>query len=204
MKVIAIEGPSYAGKSTAIRHLRRRGYEDRAYIANCYVKQIGRQDVVPPARTASAAEQVAAFDTFMAVEEARVRTALVGAKPFVILDRSVDTLLAHAHALDALFGYAVQHRLRDRLQVLPHLRPDHTLYLDVPAEVLGLRRKTSGHTAAEPDYFLHEPAFLTHTRDYFLTHARPPVSREVTVIPADTSPEDIAHAVEALVSYWTR
>lgn len=204
MKVIAIEGPSYAGKSTAIRHLRRRGYEDRAYIADCYVKQIGIRDAVPPARTASATEQVAAFETFMAVEETRVRTALTAAKPFVILDRSVDTLLAHTHALDTLFGYAVQHRLRDRLQMLPHLRPDHTLYLDVPAEALGLRRKTAGHTATEPDYFLHEPAFLTHTRDYFLTHAQPLVSREVTMVPADTSPEDIAHAVEALVSYWTR
>ncbi|MFI6696293.1 dTMP kinase [Streptomyces sp. NPDC050433] len=204
MKVIAVEGPSYAGKSTAIRHLRRHGYEGRAYIADCYVKQIGSRDAVPPARTASATEQVAAFETFMAVEETRVRTALAAAKPFVILDRSVDTLLAHAYALDALFGYAVQHRLRDRLQVLPHLSPDHTVYLDVPAEVLGLRRKTSGHTAAEPDYFLHEPTFLTHTRDYFLTHAQPPVSREVTVVPADTSPEAIAHAVEALVSYWTR
>ncbi|MEU9089735.1 hypothetical protein [Streptomyces sp. NPDC048428] len=204
MKVIAIEGPSYAGKSTAVRHLRRRGYGERAYIADCYVKQIDRRDAVPPARTASAAEQVAAFETFMAVEEARVHTALAAAKPVVILDRSVDTLLAHAHAVDALFGYAVQHQLRDRLQVLPHLRPDHTLYLDVPAEVLGLRRKTAGHTATEPDYFLHEPAFLTHTRDYFLARAQPPVSQEVAVIPADTSQDDIAQAVETLISFWTR
>ncbi|MDJ0461904.1 hypothetical protein [Streptomyces sp. H27-C3] len=204
MKVIAIEGPSYAGKSTAIRHLRDRGFEDRSYIADCYVKQIGRRDAVPPARTASAAEQVAAFETFMAVEEARVLTALSSARPFVILDRSVDTLLAHAHALDALFGYLVQHRLRDRLQVLPHLRPDHTLYLDVPGEALGLRRKNAGHTDTEPDYFLHEPAFLMHTRDYFLARAQTPVSREVTVIPADTSRDGIAHAVEALVSFWTR
>ncbi|MFI0978208.1 dTMP kinase [Streptomyces sp. NPDC021093] len=204
MKVIALEGPSYAGKSTAVRHLRRQGYEDRAYIADCYVKQIGHRDAVPPARTASAAEQIAAFETFMAVEEERVRTALAAAKPFVILDRSVDTLLAHAHALDALFGYAVQHRLRDRLQVLPYLCPDRTLYFDVPAEALALRRKTAGHTVAEPDYFLHEPAFLTHTCDYFHARAQPPVSREVTVLPADTSRDDIAHAVEALVSFWMR
>ncbi|MFD4634760.1 dTMP kinase [Streptomyces sp. NPDC058284] len=200
--VIALEGPSYAGKSTAVRHLRDRGFEDRAYIADCYVKQLGRQGTVPPAHTASADEQVAAFETFMAVEEERVCTALSAAKPFVILDRSVDTLLAHAHALDALFGYAVQHQLRDRLQALPHLRPDHTLYLDVPAEALGLRRKTAGHTAAEPNYFLHEPTFLTRTRDYFHARAQPPVSREVTVLPADASRDDIAHTVEALVSFW--
>ncbi|MGW7361817.1 hypothetical protein ACWGI0_35710 [Streptomyces sp. NPDC054802] len=157
MKIIALEGPSHAGKSTVISHLRRRGIEKRAYVSDCYVKHIAHRDDIPPARTGSAAAQLFAFETFMGIENARVREALAGARPMVLLDRSVDTLLAHAHALDVLFGYDVHHQLRDRLQELPFLRPHHTLYLDVPAEVLNLRRKTAGHTAAESDYFLHEP-----------------------------------------------
>lgn len=204
MKIIALEGPSYAGKSTAIRHLRTRGIEQRAFVSDCYVQHIDRRTDIPPARTASAAEQLAAFETFMGIEGTRVRKALVSAKPVVLLDRSVDTLLAHAHALDALFDYDIHHRLRDRLQELPFLRPHHTLYLDVPAEELALRRKAAGHAAAESEYFLHEPAFLTHTRDYFVSAAQPPVSREVTVIPADTNSDAVAHAVEALITYWTR
>lgn len=204
MKIIALEGPSYAGKSTVIGHLRTRGIEERAFVSDCYVQHIDRRADIPPARTASAAEQLAAFETFMGIEGARVRKALVSAKPVVLLDRSVDTLLAHAHALDALFGYDVHHRLRDRLQELSFLRPHHTLYLDVPAEELALRRKAAGHTAAESEYFLHEPAFLAHARDYFVSAGQPPVSREVTVIPADTNPDAVAHAVEALVTYWTR
>ncbi|MCZ4117921.1 dTMP kinase [Streptomyces sp. H39-S7] len=204
MKVIALEGPSYAGKSTAINHLRSSGIEKRGFVSDCYVKHIAHRDDIPPARTGSAAEQLAAFERFMVIEGARVRSALASGKPVVILDRSIDTLLAHAHALDALFGYGVHHQLRDRLQELPFLRPDHTVYLDVPAEVLGLRRKRAGHTAAESDYFLHEAAFLDHARDYFLSGVQPPVSREVVAIPADTTPAEIAQAVESLVAFWTR
>lgn len=59
----------------------------------------------------------------MDIENARVRAALASARPVAILDRSVDTLLAHAHALDAMFGYDVHDQLRDRLQELPFLRP---------------------------------------------------------------------------------
>ncbi|WP_242436538.1 hypothetical protein [Streptomyces sp. CB02488] len=70
--------------------------------------------------------------------------------------------------------------------------------------MLGLRRKAAGHTAAESDYFLHEPAFLDHTRDYFVSGAQQPVSREVSVLPADASPPEVAHAVESLVTLWTR
>lgn len=204
MKIIALEGPSYAGKSTAISHLRTRGIEDRAFVSDCYVKHFTCRDHIPPARTGSAAEQLIAFETFMGIESDRLSKALASARTVVILDRSVDTLLAHAHALDALFGYAVHHQLRDRLQELPFLRPDHTLYLDVPAEVLSLRRKAAGHTAAESDYFLHEPAFLDHARDYFVSGAQPPVSREVTVIPADTDLPEVAQTVESLVTLWTR
>ncbi|MFJ8253273.1 hypothetical protein [Streptomyces sp. NPDC094466] len=204
MKVIALEGPSYAGKSSAIAHLRRQGIEDHAFVSDCYVDHIAHRHDIPPVRTTSAAAQLAAFETFMSIEGLRALRALASTRSVVILDRSVDTLLAHTHALDALFGFGVQHQLRDRLQELPFLRPDHTLYLDVRAEVLALRRKAAGHTAAESDYFLHEPAFLDHVRDFFVSGAQPPVSREVTVIPADATPLEVAHAVEALITLWTR
>ncbi|CAM5541653.1 hypothetical protein [Streptomyces narbonensis] len=204
MLIIALEGPSYAGKSTAIRHLRHTSLGSRAFVSDCYVKHIAHRDDIPPARTDSSAAQLAAFERFMEIEATRVAEAAVSGRQLVILDRSVDTLLAHAYALDALFGYGVHHQLRHRLHALPFLRPHHTLYLDVPAEALHLRRKTAGHTAAESDYFLHEPGFLDHARDYFVHTTRQPVTRELTVLAADAGPDDIAQAVEALVTFWAR
>lgn len=204
MLIIALEGPSYAGKSTAIRHLRQTALGSRAFVSDCYVRHIAHRDDIPPARTDSAAAQLAAFDRFMEIEATRVAEAAASGRQFVILDRSVDTLLAHAYALDTLFGYGVHHQLHHRLQTLPYLRPDHTLYLDVPAETLHLRRKTAGHTAADSEYFLHEPGFLCHARDYFVHTPRRPVTRELTVLAADVGPDDVAQAVEALVTFWAR
>jgi thymidylate kinase len=202
--IVALEGPSYAGKSTAIRHLRHTTLGARVFVSDCYVKHIAHRDDIPPARTDSAAAQLAAFERFMEIEATRVASAVASGRPLVIIDRSVDTLLAHAYALDALFGYGVHRRLSDRLQSLPFLRPDHTVYLDVPAETLHLRRKTAGHTAAESDYFLHEPGFLDHAREYFVHTRRPPVTRELTVMAADVGKGDVAKAVEALVTFWAR
>ncbi|MFG2840844.1 AAA family ATPase [Streptomyces zaomyceticus] len=204
MLIIALEGPSYAGKSTAIRHLRQTALGSRAFVSDCYVRHIAHRDDIPPARTGSAAAQLAAFERFMEIEATRVAEAAASGRQLVILDRSVDTLLAHAYALDALFGYGVHHQLRHRLQTLPFLRPDHTLYLDVPAETLHLRRKTAGHTAAESEYFLHATGFLHHARDYFVHTPRRPVTQELTVLAADAGPDDVAQAVEALLAYWAR
>ncbi|MCG7523366.1 AAA family ATPase [Streptomyces sp. OfavH-34-F] len=204
MLIIALEGPSYAGKSTAIRHLRRTALGSRAFVSDCYVRHIALRDDIPPARTDSAAAQLDAFERFMEIEATRLAEAAASGRQLVILDRSVDTLLAHAYALDALFGYGVRHQLHHRLKTLPFLRPDHTLYLDVPAETLHLRRKTAGHTTAKSEYFLHEPRFLRHARDYFVHTPRRPVTRELTVLAADAGPADVARAVEALVTFWAR
>ncbi|MEV6326729.1 hypothetical protein [Streptomyces sp. NPDC051909] len=204
MLIIALEGPSYAGKSTAIRHLRSTALFPRAFVSDCYVKHIAHRDDIPPARTDSAAAQLAAFERFMEIEATRVAEAAASRRQLVILDRSVDTLLAHAYVLDTLFGFGVHHQLCDRLKTLPFLRPDHTLYLDVPAETLHLRRKTVGHTAAESEYFLHEPGLLDHARDYFVHTPRRPVTRELTVLAADAGRDEVAQAVEALVGFWAR
>ncbi|MCX5078945.1 hypothetical protein OG321_41835 [Streptomyces sp. NBC_00424] len=207
MTIVAFEGASYGGKSSTIKRLRgMRGIGPHAFVSACYVDHIDRREDIPPARTGSAAEQVAAFDKFMQIEAARVTAVTESTADLIILDRSVDTLLAHAYALDKLYGYNVQARLRACLATLPHLKPDHTIYLDVPPETLHLRRKIIGHAAAESDYFLHNPAFLDHARAYFTTptSGAEPVSREVTLLPADTTPTDVAEAARALILHWTK
>ncbi|MFF3979694.1 hypothetical protein [Streptomyces sp. NPDC001828] len=204
--VIAFEGPSYGGKTTAIDHLRSTLDPNCVLFCDCYVRSIPHRQDIPRPSTQSADEQLRAFETFMRIEEARAT--LLARRPktrLAVLDRSVDTLLAHAHALDAMYGYGVLDRARWRLGALPHLRPDHTLYLDTSPEVLSLRRKEAGHTAVEPEYFLHDAQFLHHTRAYFCAPSRAAastVAAEVTVVPGDGPRHDIAQATEALVRFW--
>ncbi|MEU1867810.1 hypothetical protein [Streptomyces gardneri] len=74
----------------------------------------------------------------------------------------------------------------------------------MPGSAVHLRRKTADHTAAESEYFLHEPGFLRHARDYFVHTPRRSVTRELTVLAAGAGPDDVAQAVEALVTFWAR
>ncbi|WP_369383210.1 hypothetical protein [Streptomyces sp. cg36] len=203
--VVAFEGPSYGGKTTMISHLRQVLVPGHVLFFDCYVRSIPRRADIPPALTRSAAGQLQAFETFMRIEGDRVATTArqPGAR-LIVLDRSVDTLLAHAHALDAMFGYGTLPQARRRLDRLAYLRPHHTLYLDTCPESLALRRKEAGHTAVEPDYFLHDPRFLHHARTYFCDPVSPAIAAEVTVVPGDGPREDTARAVESLVRHWAR
>ncbi|CAM5539637.1 hypothetical protein SNARM312S_04699 [Streptomyces narbonensis] len=294
--IIALEGPSYAGKSTAIRHLRHTSLGSRAFVSDCYVKHIAHRDDIPPARTDSSAPQLAAFERFMEIEATRVAEAAVSGRQLVILDRSVDTLLAHAYALDALFGYGVHHQLRHRLPALPFLRPHRarstSTYRPKPSRPAAHRRRRPyvarlprrparrQHRARRPQRRpppgrlhrrrsrpprirrrpdpRHEPTPSSTLRARTVTDAYPlaldhhllaawavfphhallgpflpgrrprpvgppawttsadgprassatrpgePVTRELTVLAADAGPDDIAQAVEALVTFWAR
>ncbi|MEU6765520.1 hypothetical protein ABZ916_23725 [Streptomyces sp. NPDC046853] len=137
----------------------------------------------------------------MEIEADRVQAARQHDGP-IVLDRTLDALLAHAHAMAEMHGFGVLPELRRRVQDLPHLQPDHTLYLDVAPELLHLRRKAAGHHEVEPEYFLHDPAFLSYFRDYFCRPARRPVGREMAVADGDGDRQETAAVVQALFAYW--
>lgn len=59
-------------------------------------------------------------------------------------------------------------------------------------------------TCSQPPRPTAEPGFLRHARDYFVHTPRQPVTRELTVLAADAEPDDVAQAVEALVTFWAR
>lgn len=199
MTILCLEGPSYGGKTAAIRHLRDSPeLAETAVFFGCYVRHLRDTHAIPPPRTGSAAEQFAAFETFMCAEADRVVQAAKNPDRLLILDRSVDTLMAHAYAMDQLYGFGVHAQVRRRLEELPHLRPHHTIYLDVSVPTLRRRRTEAGH-GAEPEYVLHDPAFLAQARAYFLDAPVPPVTRRITVIPADGPADGVAKAVRALV-----
>ncbi|PKV89920.1 hypothetical protein [Streptomyces sp. TLI_146] len=199
--ILGLEGPSYGGKTSALGQLRWVPAMRGAMFFPCYVKSFIRREDIPTPSTRSADEQVEAFMKFMEIEANRVHAARQHGG-LIVLDRTVDTLLAHAHAMDEMYGFEVLPELRRRVQDLPHLRPDHTLYLDVAPELLHLRRKAAGHHEVEPEYFLHDPAFLSHFRDYFCRPADRPVARETAVADGDGDRQETAAVVQALFTYW--
>lgn len=202
MRIIAVEGPSFAGKTTAIAALAKDASLGRIAVFDCYVREIAEPREVPPARTTSRAEQVAAFRTFMAVEERRVlRAAQLAAEheppDLVILDRSIDTLLAHAHALDMLHGFGALPAMAALLPRLPHLVPERTIYLDAGAATLCARRAQAGDRSGE--FFLHDAGFLTAWRGYFFGKAGATLTRQVTAVSADAAPTQVAAHIRELL-----
>jgi dTMP kinase len=204
MRIIALEGPSFVGKTTAIASLAADTSLGRVAVFDCYVREIARPRDVPPARTAGREQQVAAFRTFMAIEARRTRRlarlAAGAHRPdLVILDRSVDTLIAHAHALDALYGFGARPAVAALLPYLPHLVPERTFYLDACAETLRSRRAAAAGGDGSRDFFLHDAAFLDAWRGYFLAAAGPTVTPAVTTVSADEPPEQVAGFIRRLL-----
>lgn len=199
MSILALEGPSFAGKTTAIRELRAERSSIQAGLClECYVQGIPKTRDIPPPLTRSTEEQLQAFHAFMKIERERVSLASRRPATLVVLDRSVDTLAAHAYALDHLFGFAAHAEICEQLRALPHLRPDHTVYLDVPSDVLRSRRAASGSSIGE-EYFLHDFAFLRFTREYFTQRRDLHVARKITVVEGDVPVEKVVRAVSSVV-----
>lgn len=178
--VIAIEGVSLVGKSTLVERLRE-ALPDARYFP-CYVEGL-KQDRVPAFDPGSSAGQLEAFETFMAVESSRYRQ-LVNKTKLAVLDRSVDTLIAHAHALDAICGYRSELEVRRRLRSRNWIQPDVTVMLRADLHQLAIRRKA--RPSLPPGY--SDSAYVDLFEEHF---ASTPVTRRVIQIdcgePADTT-----------------
>ncbi|MFF1258988.1 MULTISPECIES: hypothetical protein [unclassified Streptomyces] len=105
--------------------------------------------------------------------------------------------------MDHLYDFQVYDQVRQYLWHLPYLRPDHTIYLDVSLKTLQLRRAAEENGVPEIKYFLHDPQFLTYTRNYFIDQPHLPVSSQVTVLPSCDSEAKTAELVRDLVKLWS-
>ena len=202
MRIIALEGPSCVGKTTAIAALATDATLGRVAVFDCYVREIARPADVPPARTANRDQQIAAFRAFMSIEKQRVlRAQRLAADQYppdlILLDRSVDTLLAHAHALDVLYGFDARPAVAALLPQLPHLAPEYTIYLDAPAAVLRTRRSQAADGFGQ--FFLHDAGFLAAWRGYFISQTGSTVAPVVSVVSAEAAPAQVAARVRELL-----
>lgn len=167
VRVVAIEGPSLAGKSTFIRALKAR--LPQVTVFPCYVDALDPA-AVPAVNPGSTAGQLAAFRAFSSVERSRVDAAeTLPSDSLVLLDRSIDTLLAHAYSVDQLHGYRSLPAIVAELERHPFLTPDLAVYVDTPPSTLTARLKSRAPSFPSE---LVDLRFLALFREHFTSDAR--------------------------------
>ncbi|WP_027343902.1 AAA family ATPase [Hamadaea tsunoensis] len=192
---IGLEGVSCVGKTTLAREIAQR--LDAAVVA-CYYHIAPDKTLLPPPDSTTAAAQMAALTVLLQLEQHRYRLVQNTASPVVILDRTVDTLLAHAHAVGRRHGYDCDDHARQLALSQQIVVPELTLLLTAGDED---RERRAARRVGMPTLF-YAPDFTRDFNAYF-TH---PLASRVVVL--DTSGDDTTttvadHALQIVADHLT-
>lgn len=161
--IIGLEGVSCAGKTSLARALET--VLDAPVVVPCYYHSAPDPSQLPSPVARSAERQLQGLRPLLEIEghrrELAVRAAAEGRD--VILDRTIDTLLAHTYAVGRLQRFAIDDAARRMALETPVVVPDLTLLLQAPPGVLTAR------AAARPGLpaIFYAPQFTEHFHDYF-------------------------------------
>ncbi|MFJ1797156.1 nucleoside/nucleotide kinase family protein [Kitasatospora griseola] len=163
--ILGIEGVSCVGKTAlAARlapHLRQPA------VVPCYYHASPDPTRLPTPEPFTAEHQLANIAQFLDIEDlrlARVGQALAEGRD-VVLDRTVDTLLAHAHAVGRMHGFDCDDQARHLVTSRPVAIPDLTIVLTAAPEVLANRarlRKGMPTLFYDRHFSEHFNAYLAH------------------------------------------
>ena len=162
--IVALEGPCLSGKTTARLEVERLLATQAHLIAfPCYVDELATAPPHPVAR--SSIEQIAAVKAFLEVETSRYDRVVASRPALVLIDRSIDTLAAHALGVERYLDRAASYS--DTLSAIiaepRKLIPDLTFFFAAPdAE---LERRSSVFPGLPAVYY--HPAFLMGFRKHF-------------------------------------
>jgi thymidylate kinase len=144
---IALEGPCCSGKTTLASILRSQLGYDQTVVFPDYVDAAGGIDNVPAPSAQTVEDELASLRFFLALDLDRWRRGFLDCTNplFVILDRSVHTLLAHRYACEQISSMPVFEVSCQITGATNHrLFPEIVLYLDVPQRALDERYKQRG------------------------------------------------------------
>ena len=176
MHIIALEGPSYSGKSTLAQGLKRELQSQyKVAILHDYVVAAGGSERIPytPAKTPE--EEIEALKFFLDLDQHRWMKGLSKCKnpKIVLIDRSVHTLLAHRFALTQTTELSVFSRsCQIALEHSGVIWPQRVFYIDITQEGLnaryrkyrpGSRRKCQKHVE-----IFQDPNYNEAFRGYFI------------------------------------
>lgn len=165
--VLALEGPCLAGKTSLARDIAAAlGARCNIVTIPCYVDLAGDL-TLPPLDAFDAVSQHDAVRFFLDIEHTRSRILrLASNADLALIDRSVDTLLAHVYALDNLYNAGALTVARQIVNGTPWvIRPDLTLHLDVAPSAVQERLRTR---PGFPELLVRED-FNRHFNEYFAT-----------------------------------
>lgn len=171
--IIGLEGVSCVGKTSLAAALAARL---DAAVVPCYYHAAPDPSRLPPPDSSTADNQLAALTVLLRVEGLRRSAALTaaGRGQVVILDRTVDTLLAHAHAVGRLHGYDCDARATALVRQHPIVVPDLTLLLAASDHE---RARRAARRVGMPRLF-YAPTFARYFTEHF---DQPLVSRHVRI-----------------------
>ena len=175
MRIVTIEGPSHAGKSTLLaqieRVLRR---HDIKYLPD-YVDAAGGPLRVPDT-PGTGIDEIQGLLFFLQVEVNRLGTVQqeMTLPSVCFLDRSVHTLLAHRYAVQTMRSVKCYDlALRIVSELCPSFYPGHIFYLDTPEEILAHRREERIKSASSEvathlsGLIFDDPEYNVNFRRYF-------------------------------------
>ena len=141
-RLVAIEGPCCAGKTTLANALVDALADLKVAYVPCFADHVGGGRFLPRPIPESLAEDSAALEALLAIEADRLATVRTGRFDLALLDRSVHTLLAHRFAIDQLTGLGCYASAAEALRLSPLPGwPEVVVYLDVPQRAVGHRNR---------------------------------------------------------------
>lgn len=185
-RTIALEGPCCAGKTTLGRQLLGALTEATVGYVPDYSDHVGGGRYLPPAMPDSLQAEAQALDELLCIEADRSAGIVATDPDLLIIDRSVHTLAAHCHALQAMTGIAygeLAHRVlaASRIPIWPEL----VIYLDIPAQTIDQRNRGK----FPPGSLFIDPQFNHGIRSYFRELAATKTARIVWLDATQSPPE---------------
>ncbi|MFJ2862699.1 hypothetical protein [Kitasatospora sp. NPDC087314] len=183
--ILGIEGVSCVGKTTLAAMLAP--HLDQPTVIPCYFHASPDPTRLPTPEPFTADHQLANIAQFLEVEDLRLtqaRQVLADGRD-VILDRTVDTLLAHAHAVGRMNGFDCDDQAQRTVTSRAVAMPDLTIVLTADPDVLVRRARLR---KGMPTIF-YDRHFSEHFNAYFDHPLAPAVARlDTTTGP----PEELA------------
>lgn len=191
--IIGIEGVSCVGKTTLAAALAT--LMDDPLIVPCYYHSAPDPARLPPPVTDTASEQLENLRVFLRIEELRRTRTLraAGQGRDVILDRTLDTLLAHTHAVGRLGGFDCDAAARQMTCEHSVSVPDLTLVLHAHPDVV---QRRAALRPGMPAVF-YDPQFTS----YFHEHFRRPRAPVCIALDAGMAPADLTQRALEQIHY---